>query len=82
MQLIVDLRADAAYLKLRKGRMVLTREVAGLHVDQDAQGAVLGVEVLGWTEHLRHFGLLGVLSPLFQSAPETSPNAHTANFSP
>jgi uncharacterized protein YuzE len=50
-----DAQADAAYIRIRQGQVANTVELAeGVIVDYDAQGQLLGIELLDVMDHLSH----------------------------
>lgn len=50
-----DQQADAAYLRFSAAKVVESAEVApGIVLDFDAEGRVVGLEVLGARKHLPH----------------------------
>jgi uncharacterized protein YuzE len=55
MKIEYDRRADAMYIRLRAGTVVESDEVRpGVVFDFDADGKVLGIEMLDVSEQLRH----------------------------
>jgi uncharacterized protein YuzE len=46
MQIKYDVKADALYIKLKKAKVVSTKERKNYLVDYDKNGAVIGFEVL------------------------------------
>jgi uncharacterized protein YuzE len=50
-----DAQADAAYIRIQHGQVACTAELAeGVLVDYDADGNVLGIELLDVMDHLSH----------------------------
>ncbi|MBW7903422.1 MAG: DUF2283 domain-containing protein [Rhodocyclaceae bacterium] len=55
MKLEFDPKADAAYLEISDAEIETTREIEpGIIVDYDAQGHVVGIEVLSVSKRAEH----------------------------
>ena len=65
MKLTIDKAADALYLDLSEGEIAETRQVApGVMLDDDAEGKVLGIEMLSLSKRA---GKIDLNSFLFQT---------------
>lgn len=66
-----DAHANAAYIRLSKGKVHSTKEVGEFIVDYSRSGRVLGIEILGLREYLARHGGVVRIPPEFLPLPKS-----------